>query len=128
MAAPEPVQTINVVLTSPNGIKADAELRITEWTDNKRAAIAYKRLGMWWVAALFLIIIPPHILWFSIAFIGGIVAAILAMRQQALVHPQEVVCPDCHTPAKINEQPAVWPLGARCGECRLVLWVEPRKG
>ena len=105
----------------------DVELRVTDWSERTRAVRAWKRLGIWWLAAVVVVIVPPHIPWFTIAFLGGPIAAILAMRQRALIHAQTTVCPDCNTPAAIEEQPETWPLGVRCKECRLVFWLEPRK-
>ena len=115
-----------MVATSSAGAKLDAELLVTDWSDGARAARAWKRLALWWFLAVIVVIVPPHVPWFTIAFLGGPIAAALAMRQRALIHAQPIGCPDCKTPASLEEQPGAWPLGARCGECRLVFWIEPR--
>lgn len=126
MAPPEPIQRA-IVVTSPNGVKVDTELRVTDWPEATRTARAGKRLALWWLAAVVAAIVPPHIPWFTICFLGGPIAAILAMRQRGLIHTQTVECPDCKTPANLDEQPEAWPVGARCGECRSVFWLDRRK-
>jgi hypothetical protein len=127
VTTPDPVRIRAVVATSALGVKQDGELRVTDWSDAARASRAWKRLALWWFLALIVVVVPPHVPWVTIAFVGGIVAATLAMRQRAFLHAQTIDCPDCKTAVAIDEQPETWPLGARCKECALVFWIEPRK-
>jgi hypothetical protein len=80
---------------------------------------------MWWGAALFAAIIPPHIPWLLLLLSIGPIAATRAMRQKSLIHRQTVTCPDCGHACEIEEQAESWPLGARCSPCQSVVWMEP---
>jgi hypothetical protein len=112
-----------VKITSPYEKTITTTVRVLEWTPEERSSRVMKRLGMWWGGALCAALVPPHIPWFTIAFLGGPFAAWLASRQKAMLQEQDVTCPDCGTPSHLDEQAETWPLGARCSPCRTVFWI-----
>ena len=114
-----------VTITSPTNQQTASTLRVQEWPSDVRTKRAWKRLALWWGIGLFAALIPPHIPWALIAFIGGPIAAWLASRQGALILEQPVTCPDCGTAATLEEQPESWPIGVRCSPCRGVFWINP---
>jgi hypothetical protein len=114
-----------VTVTSSHGKELAANLRVLAWTDEERQTRVMKRLAMWWAGALGFAVVPPHFPWLTIGLVGGPIAAWLASRQGAMVQSQDVKCPDCGTPAHIDEQPESWPIGARCETCRTVFWISP---
>jgi hypothetical protein len=114
-----------VIVTGPHDKPVASTLRVQAWTPEERTARIWKRLLKWWGASLVAVIVPPHLPWFTIAFLGGPIAAWLASRQQEMVQEQPVACPECGALSVLEEQPASWPMGARCEPCRHVFWINP---
>ena len=124
-ADPHELITIrSVKVISARGTEVAAALRVREWSAAQRTSRAWKRLALWWCGGVLGAAMPPHIPWLTIGLVGGPIAAWLASRQGALIHEQEIACPDCGALARIEEQGESWPLGARCEPCRAVFWVE----
>jgi hypothetical protein len=115
----------SVVVVGPDGEEKSGALKVLEWSADQRASRAIKRLGMWWGAGIVGIVMPPHLLWFTLGMVGGPVAAWLAAHEGALVHAQDVACPKCGAPVALEEQAERWPMGARCRPCRMVFWISP---
>jgi hypothetical protein len=113
-----------IKVTSPTGKQVDAAVRVQRWSSQEKTTRIWRRLGTWWGGAMIAAVVPPHIPWFTIGFLGGPVAAWLVSRRRGTVLAQELKCPDCGTPASIEEQPESWPLGARCESCRRVFWMD----
>jgi hypothetical protein len=114
-----------VKITSPYDKQLETTLKVHEWTADEQSSRTWRILAKWWIAALLAALVPPHIPWFTIAFLGGPIAAWLASRQGAMIQKQDVTCPDCGAQSSIEEQPETWPLGARCSPCRTVFWISP---
>jgi hypothetical protein len=112
-----------VKVTSNYGKELTTTLAVHEWSSEEQSRRVWKRFGMWSGASVFALLVPPHVPWFILVFLSGLVATWLATRQGAMVKPQQVVCPDCGTSSPIEEQPEAWPLGVRCSPCGNVFWV-----
>ena len=117
-----PIKTVGTKNT-----EVETTLRVLEWTPEMRSKRVWRRLAKWWGAALLAALVPPHIPWFTLTFLGGPIAAWLASRQHLLVPAQQISCPDCGTPSELEEQAETWPLGVRCKPCRSVFWISPVK-
>lgn len=119
------VVDLPVKVTSAHDKVIETNLKVHRWSVEERTARVWKRLGMWGGGAMVAAVVPPHIPWFVIGMTGAPVAAWLASRQRALIEAQTIPCPDCGTPAEIEEQAENWPLGARCKPCGNVFWTSP---
>lgn len=114
-----PVKTVGA-----KGKVVPATLRVREWKQEERTTRAIKRLAACWLIALCVVFIPPHLPWLITAFLAGPLLAYLASRESARVHEQQISCPDCGAQVPVEEQPASWPLGARCRQCLNIFSIE----
>lgn len=82
----------------------------------KRAA---KWLAIWWVLALFFVLIPMlHFVLVPFALVTGLV---VMFRQLSLPYWQgggRVVCPECHREFELEPRVFNWPRREICPECR----------
>ncbi len=116
-----------VTTVGAKGKRGDGALRLREWSNEERMTRALKRLGICWLLAVPLLFVPPHIILGASVFALGPILAFLASRESARVQEQKIACPDCGAEVPVDEQPASWPLAARCRQCLDIFSIERAK-
>jgi len=125
MAAAGHIVDRPVKVTSNYGKEVHTTVKVLEWSPEERTSRMWKRIGISAVITLLAGLVPPHIPWITLAFIGSVIGVWIASRQGAMIQKQQVACPDCGTLGEVDEQAETWPLGVRCSPCGNAFWLNP---
>jgi hypothetical protein len=114
-----PVKTVSAYERTGTGV-----VPVREWSEDDRTKRAMKRLAICWIGAIPAAALPPHIPWILLMLLAGPILAMLAWRSKGTIQHCEVDCPDCGKKVPVEEQPASWPVGARCRACGNIFSIE----
>ena len=104
---------------SPTRLRA----RIADYARGDRIRRGLRRFVPIFGCACVVLLIPPHIPWFSIVSLTGVVLALQRYRQQSEVLELGGACPECAT-EQAFAPPAKLPAIQRCPDCGAFLKLE----
>lgn len=102
---------------------AQLSARIAEYAPGDRARRAFRRFLPIFGGAFGVLLIPPHIVWWTIVTLTGGVLALQRYRQQREILELAGPCPECAATQKLKPPDAL-PSIQRCPDCGAFLKLE----
>jgi len=102
---------------------AELRARIAEYARRDRARRAFRRFLPVFGAAFGVLLIPPHVVWFSLFTLTGAVLAVQRYRQPREILELVGACPECAVEQSLAP-PAALPAIQRCPGCGAFLKLE----
>ena len=91
---------------------------IREFTANQKLLNAFKKLMLFWMAAIFCIVIPAlHFILVPLFFILGIISFSKTIKLNGKVIKGQAECPYCKQSIQIHPALLAWPLKEICQSC-----------
>lgn len=116
---------IEVVFVSFDGKKSNGIVICKKLSDDENKKKALKFLFSCFAAAIVMIVIPPHFLWFLSLTTMGVVGYFLKKRGGDVIEQGNGVCPACQNQQLLKESTAEFPLIHFCSHCGERLEIYP---
>lgn len=119
--------SVEVTLRGDPEKKVIAEIEVRSLSPSSRFFLAFKYLAIWWVAALFCVLIP--VLHFLLVPMGIFIGLFVFARKYSLrssMSAGAVNCPKCQTQIKIEPAAFNWPRREYCSACRSEIMMAAR--
>lgn len=98
---------------------------VREYHPQDRLMNALKKLGLWWLAAIFSVLIPVfHFVTVPLFFGLGIFMGYRDYKSLGLVLRGSTKCPHCQAALQVKRNQLQWPLVEICQSCARVVRIE----
>ena len=111
-------QKVAVKIVGNSGNTAQGSVYICNWSKADRVRRASMWCGIFWVVALFCVLIPIlHFILVPLFLILGPVMAFRVYKQKSVILGGQGLCPRCEKELPIEKSQEVWPLSDLCTHC-----------
>lgn len=120
-------KSLEVIATLGDERVGIGRIWIEEFNSNQKLGNALKKISLFWLAALFCVLIPGlHFVLVPLFFIVGLVSFSKTLKINGKVIKGQTDCPFCKNQVKIHAGLLNWPLKEICQKCGRALRINKK--